>query len=37
MTQRRILIVDDEDGIRFALRNYLEGCGYEVREVEDIA
>jgi DNA-binding NtrC family response regulator len=37
MTQRRILIVDDENGIRFALRNYLEGCGYEVREVEDIA
>jgi DNA-binding NtrC family response regulator len=37
MTQRRILVVDDETGIRFAVRNYLEGCGYEVREVEDIA
>lgn len=37
MTRRRVLIVDDENGIRFAVRNYLEGCGYEVREVEDIA
>jgi DNA-binding NtrC family response regulator len=34
---RRILIVDDEEGVRFAVRNYLEGCGYEVREVEDVA
>lgn len=37
MTQKRILVVDDENGVRFAIRSYLEGCGYEVREVDDIA
>jgi Response regulator containing CheY-like receiver, AAA-type ATPase, and DNA-binding domains len=29
---RRILVVDDEDGIRRALRTVLERAGYEVRE-----
>ena len=29
---KRILVVDDEEGIRFALRSFLEGLGYEVAE-----
>ena len=31
----RILIVDDEEVIRRALRNTLEGCGYEVVEASN--
>jgi len=31
----RILVVEDEAQLRFALRRYLEQAGYEVREVED--
>ena len=31
----RILVVEDEPQVRFALRRYLEESGYAVREVED--
>ena len=38
MTRKfRILIVDDEDNIRFAIRKFLEGNGYEVVEGESCA
>ncbi|HZT78435.1 MAG TPA: sigma-54 dependent transcriptional regulator [Vicinamibacterales bacterium] len=33
MVKGRILVVDDEPGLRFALRAYLENCGYDVIEV----
>jgi len=32
MKKPRILIVDDEDALRFGLRTFLEGLGYEVSE-----
>ncbi|HZP26350.1 MAG TPA: response regulator transcription factor [Dehalococcoidia bacterium] len=35
MSAPRILVVEDEAQLRFALRRYLEQAGYEVREVED--
>jgi two-component system KDP operon response regulator KdpE len=34
-TGARVLVVEDEPQIRFALRRYLEGNGYQVREAED--
>lgn len=34
MAKLRILLIDDEPGVRFALRDYLETCGYEVEEAE---
>jgi DNA-binding NtrC family response regulator len=33
----RILVADDEDGIRFALRDFLEHGGFEVVEADDCA
>jgi DNA-binding NtrC family response regulator len=33
----RVLIVDDNDGIRLGVRLYLQGCGYEVVEASDCA
>jgi two-component system, OmpR family, KDP operon response regulator KdpE len=33
----RVLVVEDEPQLRFALRRYLEESGYAVREVEDSA
>ncbi len=35
MTGPRVLVVEDEGQIRIALRRYLEGHGYAVREAED--
>jgi len=35
MTQRRVLVVDDVRVIRFAVREYLEHCGFAVTEAED--
>ena len=37
MARTRILIVDDQDGIRFAVRNFLESHDYEVVEATDCA
>jgi len=34
---RRILIVDDEPGIRLGVRTYLEACGFEVLDASDCA
>lgn len=34
MMKARILVVDDEEGVRFVLRKMLEGAGYEVLEAE---
>src|SRR2546429_427499 len=36
MTPGRILIVDDERGIRFAVRDFLETSGYTVLEAETL-
>jgi len=33
----RVLIVDDESTLRFAIRDYLESAGFEIHEAEDIA
>ena len=33
----RVLIVDDNDGIRLGVRLYLQRCGYEVVEASDCA
>ncbi|HLG13819.1 MAG TPA: sigma-54 dependent transcriptional regulator [Blastocatellia bacterium] len=35
MASTRILIVEDEKGIRFAVRSFLEAKGYEVEEADD--
>lgn len=35
MARNRILIVDDEFGIRFGIRNFLDAHGFEVMEAED--
>ncbi len=35
MTGARVLVVDDESQVRIALRRYLEGHGYSVREAEN--
>src|SRR5262249_19001098 len=32
MASNKILVVDDEDGVRFAIRDYMESQGYEVEE-----
>lgn len=37
MPPRRILIVDDNDGIRLGVRLYLEACGFEVLAAADCA
>jgi DNA-binding NtrC family response regulator len=37
MPPPRILIVDDNDGIRLGVRLYLQGCGFEVLEASDCA
>jgi DNA-binding NtrC family response regulator len=34
VTRNRVLLVDDEAGIRFAVREFLEAKGYEVEEAE---
>ena len=34
MSAPRILVVDDEEGIRFALRDFLESSGFEVLEAD---
>lgn len=36
-TARRILVVDDEPGARFGLRDFLESQGYEVTDVDTCA
>jgi DNA-binding NtrC family response regulator len=35
--RRRVLLVDDDPSVRFALRDFLEGKGYEVDEAETSA
>lgn len=37
MSKPRILVADDEGGIRFALRDFLENSGFEVVEADDCA
>ena len=37
MAERRILIVDDDKDVRFPLKRYLAGRGFEVREAEGVA
>jgi len=37
MPNPRLLIVDDEDGIRFGVRDYLESHGFDVDEAESCA
>jgi DNA-binding NtrC family response regulator len=37
MARTRILVVDDEEAIRFALRQYLEVAGYDVEEARTCA
>ena len=37
MPGRRILIVDDEPGIRLGVRTYLEACGFDVLDASDCA
>jgi DNA-binding response OmpR family regulator len=34
MTTEKILVVDDEVGIRFGIRDFLESQGYEVDEAD---
>ena len=34
MTRNRILVVDDEPGVRFGIRDFLELQGYEIEEAE---
>ena len=34
MNAPRILVVDDEEGIRFAVRDFLEASGYDVTEAD---
>lgn len=34
MRKNRILIIDDEPGPRFGIRDFLEQCGYQVQEAE---
>jgi len=34
MSRNRILIVDDEPGVRFGIRDFLELQGYEIEEAE---
>jgi DNA-binding NtrC family response regulator len=34
MTREKILVVDDEVGIRFGIRDFLESQGYEVDEAD---
>lgn len=35
MSKPRILVVDDEDNIRYALKRWFEVCGFEVDLAED--
>jgi DNA-binding NtrC family response regulator len=37
MARNRILIVDDEEGVRFGIRSFLEASGYEVDEAPTLA
>jgi DNA-binding NtrC family response regulator len=37
MADRRILIVDDDKDVRFPMRRYLTGRGFDVREAESVA
>jgi DNA-binding response OmpR family regulator len=37
MAAPRLLIVDDEPGIRLGVRVYLEACGFEVLDASDCA
>jgi DNA-binding NtrC family response regulator len=37
MADRRILIVDDDKDVRFPLKRYLAGRGFEVREADGVA
>ena len=37
MLKGRVLVVDDEPGLRFALRSYLTTCGYDIEEAETVA
>src|SRR6187200_2242034 len=37
MAERRILIVDDDKDVRFPLKRYLVGRGYDVREADSVA
>jgi DNA-binding NtrC family response regulator len=34
MSKNRILVIDDEPGVRFGIRNYLELQGYQIEEAE---
>ena len=34
MSRNKVLVVDDESGIRFGIRDFLEQHGYEIEEAE---
>ena len=34
MSRNKVLVVDDESGVRFGIRDYLEQHGYEIEEAD---
>ena len=34
MARNKVLVVDDESGVRFGIRDFLEQHGYEIEEAE---
>ena len=34
MSRNKVLVVDDESGVRFGIRDFLEQHGYEIEEAE---
>ena len=37
MSRNKVLVVDDESGVRFGIRDFLEQHGYEIEEAESCA
>jgi len=34
MSRNKVLVVDDESGVRFGIRDFLEQHGYEIEEAD---
>ena len=34
MSRNKVLVIDDESGVRFGIRDFLEQHGYEIDEAE---